>query len=1180
MACGQESGDERVARGRRRGTWAALLVVTALLAGISGGPSAGAEPVGEPPFGPELAPGQIPKVCIEADGAAGASAYGSSTGFYWSELNDKWVAAPWCYPRWGFLAASPSKIVEAGDTVTVEALGDDSRLGPYIEAGWGSMIWTYPGTKVSGCGVHDMSCTVEMGEADPTGEWSWGQFHVTGPGRVFILPPSYAPRCQPDNPCLDTITNAWSWVGVRPSGVLPKADFTYTVDGGVVSFHATSVDPRGSVLFHEWAFGDGKSGTGWNPAHTYVRGGTYDVTLTSENEEGLFDSITKEVEVVGQPLSITNLAIDPPHPTISDEEVKVTVEITNLDDRPVTDVQPTVTSSNGDVLALLSPAVTPFDIPGQGTAEFDVFLEPGQAGETFIGVTATGTTPEGPTHAPAASLAVEVEGGELTSELDITSIVREGAGGTATIYATVVNASGADVESVDASLDAEPSTHVAISDPSGGSATLADGEGTVFGYNIEVDTTDPIEFQFDVEAVRATDGLVLNAPPLAVSIAFDGPLIDSVAAQRSGEATGTARGDERVIVTGTGLEDVTTADFEVGGYRYEATDLLVSSDNQLEFTTPNMVGQLEVAEGGFLLVDTELILTAATDQAPPDDTTESPAVPFRFEGPFIEHVEGPALGGVDGGTPVVSADGGETLTVVGTGFTDVTGASFEHGDTQALVDVTVESDTRLTLETPDGHTFLERFDSGGMSALADLTVHYLDEASVSDGVVSSNRAEVQVEGPSVTAVVGPPGDAKGNLRGGETVTVTGRYLGAITDAYFDPGDGPPQPALEVEVVDDTTVTLTTPDMTQFVDAEADGTMALSAELQLFFETDHESPHDVITTNRAPFLFEGPVVESLSDESHPATGDYSLTLTGRNLEHVTGVAFVVVGDDGPIPLVAPVLLAHADRVEVMTPDASEYLVPAEGGTSVVNVLLVAGYRDLSATGGQVTSNAVEFSFEGPAMTTTTKAATKGSTKVEVETSAGWSPGDYAQLGDDGPVRRVEAIGSLIFEAPLPIDVPAGTLVTKVSPPKGDEVAPTITISPDGGSFELGEPVPLAYECTDSTDGVGVEACEGSAPSGSALDTSTAGTFTVTVDGWDHNGNASTASMTYTVEDPTPGATTTPPAPAYGPTTAPAPGTLPVTGSPSAGPFAMLAAALLAGGVALVGMTDRRRMGRQP
>lgn len=156
----------------------------------------------------------MPSVCTSAD--APANSYGATYGYYWSETGNRWVQAPACYARWGYLQASPSQIVQPGATVTVTVIPDDSRMAGLV-ATFGGMAWTYPGTRVSGCATTDVVCTVRIGEAGVRPqEWVWSEFHVSGPGRVFILPPSYAPRCQPENPCLDTYTNAWSYVGIGP----------------------------------------------------------------------------------------------------------------------------------------------------------------------------------------------------------------------------------------------------------------------------------------------------------------------------------------------------------------------------------------------------------------------------------------------------------------------------------------------------------------------------------------------------------------------------------------------------------------------------------------------------------------------------------------------------------------------------------------------------------------------------------------------------------------------------------------------------------------------------------------------------------------------------------------------------------------------------------------------------
>ena len=62
-----------------------------------------------------------------------------------------------------------------------------------------------------------------------------------------------------------------------------------TTVGGAVAFDATSsTDPDGSVARYDWEFGDGTSApnAGATPSHTYSKAGTYQVTLTTTDNEG------------------------------------------------------------------------------------------------------------------------------------------------------------------------------------------------------------------------------------------------------------------------------------------------------------------------------------------------------------------------------------------------------------------------------------------------------------------------------------------------------------------------------------------------------------------------------------------------------------------------------------------------------------------------------------------------------------------------------------------------------------------------------------------------------------------------------------------------------------------------------------------------------------------------------
>ncbi len=65
--------------------------------------------------------------------------------------------------------------------------------------------------------------------------------------------------------------------------VMPSPDFSYEIDGKMVTFTNLSTD----ATSYSWDFGDGSApSTEENPVHTYDAYGDYDVRLTATNEEG------------------------------------------------------------------------------------------------------------------------------------------------------------------------------------------------------------------------------------------------------------------------------------------------------------------------------------------------------------------------------------------------------------------------------------------------------------------------------------------------------------------------------------------------------------------------------------------------------------------------------------------------------------------------------------------------------------------------------------------------------------------------------------------------------------------------------------------------------------------------------------------------------------------------------
>lgn len=89
----------------------------------------------------------------------------------------------------------------------------------------------------------------------------------------------------------------WSGVAVDDPSVdrAPTAAFTSTCDGLTCSFDASGSRDDKGVASYAWTFGDGTTGTGRTPSHTYAAVGSRTVTLTVTDTAGQTATITAPV---------------------------------------------------------------------------------------------------------------------------------------------------------------------------------------------------------------------------------------------------------------------------------------------------------------------------------------------------------------------------------------------------------------------------------------------------------------------------------------------------------------------------------------------------------------------------------------------------------------------------------------------------------------------------------------------------------------------------------------------------------------------------------------------------------------------------------------------------------------------------------------------------------------------
>jgi len=89
-----------------------------------------------------------------------------------------------------------------------------------------------------------------------------------------------------------TVTSA------TPANQAPVADFSFVCTDLACSFDGTaSLDPDGSIVSYGWDFGDGSTGTGVTPTHTYTVDGSYTVTLTVTDDAGATGTLNQTVSV-------------------------------------------------------------------------------------------------------------------------------------------------------------------------------------------------------------------------------------------------------------------------------------------------------------------------------------------------------------------------------------------------------------------------------------------------------------------------------------------------------------------------------------------------------------------------------------------------------------------------------------------------------------------------------------------------------------------------------------------------------------------------------------------------------------------------------------------------------------------------------------------------------------------
>ena len=92
-------------------------------------------------------------------------------------------------------------------------------------------------------------------------------------------------------------------------GTAPTAAFSAAATSGSAPFEAQFSDlSTDDPTVWEWDFGDTQTSTDQNPAHTYIAGGTYTVSLTARSASGSDISVQTDLITVPEPTALLQLA--------------------------------------------------------------------------------------------------------------------------------------------------------------------------------------------------------------------------------------------------------------------------------------------------------------------------------------------------------------------------------------------------------------------------------------------------------------------------------------------------------------------------------------------------------------------------------------------------------------------------------------------------------------------------------------------------------------------------------------------------------------------------------------------------------------------------------------------------------------------------------------------------------
>jgi PKD repeat protein len=228
---------------------------------------------------------------------------GSTPGSMINGYSWMWDDGTWTNPSGSSQAAY--NFAAPGTYVVALAVSDPS--GDVSSEGQQVTVTSQPPSPRFTASCNQLSCTFDGGGSTagdaPISLYSW-TFGDAG-SADDVTAPAYSYAGGGTYSVTLTVTDSYGVMSSTAQAVTvigpPVADFNASCSGLTCAFDASGTTGDSAIVSYAWTFGDGTSGSGVAPSHTYGSGGDFTVTLTATDANGQTGVETGTVTVAGPP---------------------------------------------------------------------------------------------------------------------------------------------------------------------------------------------------------------------------------------------------------------------------------------------------------------------------------------------------------------------------------------------------------------------------------------------------------------------------------------------------------------------------------------------------------------------------------------------------------------------------------------------------------------------------------------------------------------------------------------------------------------------------------------------------------------------------------------------------------------------------------------------------------------